>query len=241
MWRLVIPSAVAILLTASTAGAQKSMVTNMGWMVRYHGDTIWVERDSVASRAIVHGDTVDRVEKVNDRHRSDMSYRVRGDSAFLLIVRDSSGRSVDFGKAARAVPALVVLFERQILGMQLRTADLQSRVPFLMVDRFDPPAHPDSMQTYAVSRGVTMSQRRDTVWYVNGCAALGRADTTVFLLFARDSVKRLSPNPRMFGQAMALSLVGHMRTTLLQASVAARSAAATRDVPSLPNPCDAAG
>jgi hypothetical protein len=212
------------------------MVTNSGWILRYHGDTIWVERDSLATRTIFHGDTVDRVEKVNDRHRSDVTYQIRGDSAYMIAARDSAGRPFGLSNAARAVPATYAFYERQVLEMQLRMAEAQSMLPS-WVDRHDPPARPDSLQRYVVSRGVTMAQRQDTVWYMNGCAALGHADTTVFLLFARDSVKRLSPNPRMFGQAMALSLVGHMRTALLQASVATRDAGLTRDLPSLPNPC----
>jgi hypothetical protein len=82
-----------------------------------------------------------------------------------------------------------------------------------------------------------MTQHRDTVRYIRGCAAVGHADTTVFLLFARDSVKRLSTDPRMFGEAMVLSLVGHMRSALLQQSNASRSPDVVRALPKLPEQC----
>ena len=227
------------LLVASVGAAQKTIVSSAGWIFRYHGDTIWVEHDSAAATAIFHGDTVDRIELLNDRPRLSMSYVLRGDSAYILGIRGTDGQANDL-PTTRALPALIALMERQMLENALREAEVRSRVPIASLDRFDPPDRPDAARSYDVSRNVTILQHRDTVRYITGCAAIGHADTTTFLLFGRDSVRRVSPSPRMFGRAMALSLISHMRSANLRQYVASNAGDFSHELPPIPDPCKGA-
>jgi hypothetical protein len=75
---------------------------------------------------------------------------------------------------------------------------------------------PEPARKYVLSSTLSITQHRDSVWYVTGCAALGRVDTTVFLMFGADSTRRLSAPQRTFGEAMATGLIGQMRTAVIK-------------------------
>ncbi|MGH7617111.1 MAG: hypothetical protein ACREPM_07785 [Gemmatimonadaceae bacterium] len=225
------------LVVASAASAQKTVVNSLGWIFRYHGDTIWLEHDTTVARAIYHGDTVDRTETLDGRPRYTIRYLLRGDSADILSMRDSTGALRERSASVRALPGVAVLVERQMLENELRASNRRSMAPVGTFDRLEPPAQPEPARTYTIGRTVTMVQHRDTVRYISGCAAVGHADTTTFILFGRDSVRRTTPNPRMFGQAMALSLVGHMKSAILQEDLTAIAGDVSRELPPIRDPC----
>ena len=126
-----------------------------------------------------------------------------------------------------------------MLEMELRSQESRQRLAALRSfrDPMQPPDLPDAVTTYAVSPAVRMTQHRDTVRYIRGCVELGRVDTTTFLMFAADSVRRLSPPARTFGPAMANSLVAHMRSALGQSFLAAQHPDALKDLPKVSDPC----
>src|SRR5437879_2024646 len=98
------------------AGAQKSVVGVTGTLLRYHGDTIWVERDTTLTRVVYHGDTVSKLVMVDGRLRYSQVFLLTGDSARTIDFRDSAGVSHPMD---RPLPAMVATMERQQLEMEL--------------------------------------------------------------------------------------------------------------------------
>lgn len=226
---------VAIGLPART-DAQKSIVGLTGTVLRYHGDTIWVERDTTVRRTIYHGDTVIRASWVNDRLRTTEVFVVRGDEALMVEFRDSTGKLAELKAPPRPLPASIATMDRRMLEGEIRMDDLRSRVPRLD-DLMEPPVAPDPARTYRLSDTKTIVQHRDTVSVIRSCPALRQVDTSIYVLFGRDSVRRVTPAPRSFGRAMAYALVGDMRSALVSEVAATRSPTVPADLPRVSNGC----
>jgi hypothetical protein len=101
----------------------------------------------------------------------------------------------------------------------------------------EPPRSPEPARVYDVSAEVKITQHRDTVFYVRGCPAFGRADTTVFLMIGQDSVRRVSRPERAFGPAMYLSLTRQMRSALTRERLNMSQAQLPADFPRAPGGC----
>ncbi|HEY9229253.1 MAG TPA: hypothetical protein VIP11_21580 [Gemmatimonadaceae bacterium] len=220
---------------ATRVAAQKMLIGRTGVLYRYHGDTIWIERDTTVSRTIFRGDTVFRTMTVNGRTTLAMTYVALADSARLVDLRDSLGQSKSVAQVP-SVPLRSVTFEREMLEMELRGQDLQARMGSYALG-MEPPLVSESPRTYAVSDGVTITQFQDTIWFARGCPKAGRVDTTKFVLYRSDSLKRLTAPERMFGQAMAASIIGQMRSAMIRARAESFQSAAPKDLPRAPNPC----
>lgn len=220
----------SLLMPFTTASAQKTIIGLSGAIMRYHGDTIWMERDSSVQRSVTHGDTVEHTSSVNGAPVRTTRYLVQGDSAWLLV--QSANGSPTLG---RHVPIGTATSLNRMLEVEVRGAETQARLESfpILSERDSSTGRPRS---YAVAPDVHMMKIRDTVWYVRGCPDR-HTDTTVFLLFGADSVKRLSAPQRMFGQAMALSLTSKLRMAALQQITAQLQPALPADLPKMPGGC----
>ena len=109
------------------AAAQKTIVGMSGTVMRYHGDTIWMERDSTMSRSIRQGDTITQVERINGKLMDSTRYLVKGQSAWML--RESPGGlpPVPGEPVDISVPTML----NQMLEMEARSAEAQSRLAAL--------------------------------------------------------------------------------------------------------------
>ena len=228
-------AAVAI-VRPDEARAQKTVVGPTGNVIRYLGDTIWIERDTTVRRTIYRGDTVIRASWLNDRLRTTETFVLRGDQAVLIELSDSAGKAVEFKAPPRPLPVMIATMDRRMLESELRMDELRSRIAFAG-DQMEPPVAPDPARTYRLSETKTLLHHRDTVSIIRSCAALQQTDTTVYLLFGRDSVRRVAPSPRSFGSAMAYALVGDMRSALATQLVATNSVALPADLPRVGNGC----
>ncbi|MBC8090083.1 MAG: hypothetical protein H7Z40_22725 [Phycisphaerae bacterium] len=247
-------------LAVSDAQAQITTPINTGgFQYRYHGDTIWRQRDTTMVQTVYRADTVFRSTFFHGRKSSSYTYLALGDSSRILESRDAAGRFVAL--VNRNGPSLASLeLDRTSIDATFRMAESETRMvevdarmqelrersaslgmnpPPLPIRVPTIPVSPTSKLTYPFSANRLIEQLGDTVRYITGCAARPPVDTTVFLLFATDSVRRLRPSPRSFDKFMALAMHADMRTVLLRQRVQPRNVPAMKDVPKLtPWPCD---
>ena len=180
---------------------------------------------------------------MNDSLRYATVHVLDGDSAKLVddIGADGTRRSENAGTT---VTASILLTDRRMLETVLSMADLQARSPFpgssnttSTVGGANPvprPPSPAQPVTYDPAPTVRMVQHGDTVRYIRGCVPREKPDTSVFVLFGADSVRRLSP-ARMFGRAMVASLLGQMQMTGVRQNIAARDAQLAQGLPRAPD------
>jgi hypothetical protein len=220
-----------VLVFSNLAAAQTTIIGRTASIFRYHGDTIWYERDTTLTRTIIRGDTVVNTSSINGIMRYDLTYVVRGDSARLIDAR--YGMGLDPNTVGKTAPASAVLMYHMLAETELRMASTRA-----LMNPYDlePPRSPELARTYDVSAEVRITQHRNTVFFVRGCPSLGRVDTTVFLMFGDDSVHRVSP-PRTFGKAMNISLTSQMRSALLRERTRMRQAPLPPDFPRAPGGC----
>lgn len=230
-----------------------------GIQYRYRGDTLWRERDTTLIQTVYKADTVFRSTFILGRKASSHVYLVVGDSSRILESRDAAGRFV--ATTTKNGPALVMLeADRAAIETAFRLTETQERMREAdvrmqaMTERavamgMNPPPAPAGMptvpvspktkQSYPLSANKLIEQLGDTVRYITGCAARPPVDTTVYLLFATDSVRRLSPAPRSFDQFMALALQSDMNGVLLRQRVRPGDNPAMKNVPKVGAwPCD---
>jgi hypothetical protein len=234
--RRVLAALVLLVVALHGSFAQKTII-NLGAVLRYHGDTIWMERDTMVTRAIYRGDTVIKTMWMNDAQLSSSIYLVTGDAARLIGMVDKSGSSVPVRDNARAVPLLVISMERSMLESALRMQESMARVSAMGIRRpNEPPLFTDTELRYKPASAMQLVQYRDTVKYIRGCPGASRADTTTFVLFGADSVKRVRPE-RVFGQAMAESVINAMRMALTREFLKSQSSPLPADLPRAPDGC----
>jgi hypothetical protein len=232
-----VATALVLLVVAHNASVAQKTIVHLGGVLRYHGDTIWMERDTMVTRAIYRGDTVIKTTWMNDIQVSSSTYLVTGDAARLIGMVDKSGTAMPVPENARAMPLQVVSMERTMLEFALRNQESMARVSAMgVMRRNEPPLFADTELRYTVSSAMRLVQYRDTVRYVRGCPGANRADTTTFVLFKADSVKRVNPE-RMFGQAMAESVINAMRTALMQEFLKRQTSPLPADLPRAPDGC----
>jgi hypothetical protein len=218
----------ALIAPLAAATAQKTLVSLSGTVMRYHGDTIWMERDSTMQESITRGDTVETISAMNGVERRRSVYVIRGDSAY--VIRNGT-------VALRGLPSSVATSLNTMLALELRSQNtLRMLESPPLRGQTAPPASPETTATYKISPALRISQHRDTLTYVRGCEG-AHNDTTLFLLFGRDSVKRISQPQRMFGQAMANGLYSQMRMSLMQEFTNAFQGPLPPDMPKAPGGC----
>jgi hypothetical protein len=215
--------------------AQKTIVGMSGTLMRYHGDPIWMERDTTLQQSITRGDTVEQIMSMNGAVLTRTRYLVRGDSAWILRNAGPAGLPPTLG---RPVSVEMVGMLNRMLEAEARSADALAQMEALgtVGASWSPEALPETPKSYTVSPTLHITQHRDTVTYIRGCVD-AHPDTTLFLLFAKDSVKRLSKPERMFGQGMVVSLTSHMRLALMQTMAATIQRPPPADLPKGPGSC----
>jgi hypothetical protein len=227
---------IAAVSMPAIAGAQQSVTDQVGSIYRYRGDTIWVERDTSVTRVVYRGDTVTKTMSLNGRLRSTQTFLLFGDSARFLEYVDSTGAKRPMPVVAMS--ATIAMSEHRQLELQLRMVESRRIVERSGAGQaLIPPESPETPRTYAVSPAINIVQHRDTVRYITGCPAAGRLDTTVFVMFGADSTRRLTSPDRMFGEGMAVSLIGHMRLALIQAQLSTMNSSAVGALPLVRNQC----
>jgi hypothetical protein len=82
---------IGVLSVSGAVSAQTTIIGGTGSIFRYHGDTIRLERDTTVTITIYRGDTVLTSSSVNGALRYEVSYVVRGDSAWVIDVRTANG------------------------------------------------------------------------------------------------------------------------------------------------------
>lgn len=234
--RVLVPIVMLGAVAVRSASPQKTIIGMTSTVFRYNGDTIWQERDTTVMRTIIRGDTVTNFFSINGVMRYEVAYVVRGDSARLINARYGQGFERAPESVAKSAPASMVLIHHRMLETEFRSAAMRERMSSLLSDR-EPPRSPEPARTYAVSAEVRITQHRDTVFFVRGCPSLGRVDTTLFLMFGEDSVRRISRPERTFGKAMNLSLTSQMRTALTQERIRSRESPLPPDFPKAPGGC----
>ena len=231
---------ISVSLLSVSLSAQTVIQGVIGVEFRYRGDTIWRERDSTMTRVVFRGDTAIRANYLHGKVTSTTIYVLAGDEATLVQYLNADGKPGASSITPRTTSTAVVLGERQMLESAIRSSAMTQRMAGMGVGMpgNDAPLSPATVQTYAMSANRNLVQHGDTVRYITGCAAVGRADTTVYLLFANDSLKRLSPNPRTFGHTMATAVRSDMGGVLLRQRVS-RDPSEFNGLPGPPKwPCD---
>ncbi len=211
--------------------SRKVVVTQTGYLLRYNGDTIWVERDSSVTRTVFRGDTIVTDVWVDDRREQAMIYLVDGDSARIASSIDSTGAPA---RAGTVIPLGFAARSRDMLERELRTAPLRER----MRQRGGGTSVPDSPSTpvsYCIDASRTIVQHADTARDVREIG--GRTDTTVYVFRGDTTVARISPSPRIFGHAMHTTLMGEMYMSLVRRNVESRSAQSIGLPGRAPLPC----
>jgi hypothetical protein len=171
---------------------------------------------------------------------SSQKYVLVGDEATLLEQRDGDGQLRPIPANARSINAIAVLGERIMLESAVRQQSMSSQMSGMGVAMpgFDAPLSPGTPQTYALSANTHIVQHRDTVRYIRGCVAAGPVDTTLYILFGNDSLRRVSPHPRTFDRFMVSAVRSDMGMVLLKQRIS-RDPAEFRDLPGPRKwPCD---
>ncbi len=229
---------VTVMLVSFTAfspvAAQRVVSDGIGSEYRSRGDTIWRLRDTTMTRAVYRADTVVQTRYVLGRATGSTISVVRGDSATTVARLGPSGEVLPGPGAPRTMSAILALSEQRMFEMAVRR---ESSMPqgFALPEA---PVSPADVQRYPLSASTNIIQHGDTVWYVRGCVQEPPADTTTYLLFANDSLRRLSPSPRTFDKYMVTAVRSDMNRIALAQVVAARRPPVT-DLPGVrKSPCD---
>lgn len=205
----------------------------LGAEARYRGDTIWRERDSTLSRTVFRGDTVERTSYLHGKSTGSLTYVVHGDNAMLIASTDSAGRVRAGLPAMRPTPASIALGERMLLEQALRAQAMEAQLAGITAyQRAEAPMLPQTTQSYPFSANRQIEVHVDTVRYISGCAAAPPIDTTTYLLFGTDSLRRISPAPRTFGRMMVAAVNADITMSLTRRNMAARDP----DFSALPGP-----
>ncbi|MBL0940948.1 MAG: hypothetical protein IBJ03_18795 [Gemmatimonadaceae bacterium] len=235
-------SAAVVVLTATTPLPAQSIATSGGVEYRISGDTIWRRRDTTMTRSVFKGDTLERTYSLNGQRRTLTTYVQNGDSARVIDHRtfDTQGtatRSPTDG-SFRAVPMPIVDIDGQaiLLAMRMeRTREMTSAY----VTRPTMPESPSASHEYAFRANTRIVQIGDTIRYIMGCEAAPPVDTTTYLMFGADSVRRLSRAPRTFDRYLNTAIRADIESAIIRRSAASRDVPPSTPVPALRRwPCD---
>lgn len=221
MWAALALAAGLVLWTQPMHG-QTVLKQQGGGELRYRGDTIWRERDTTVMRMVYKGDTATRTFFIDGKEIAHTVSLLMGDVARMISARSANGVAQEPAAVGRIVPVMAFMSERMMLEQAISSNAMSERMASIgsSMPSWEAPLSPTEVQTYGFSPNTRIVQHRDTVRYVRGCAAAPPIDTTVYVMFATDSVQRLSPSPRTFGRHMASAVRGDMGSILLQQRVA---------------------
>lgn len=228
---------------APSLGAQGSVADGIGGELRWKGDTIWRDRDTTGTRVVYRGDTVTRTTYLNGRLRGEQRYLLRGDVGTLIYTRDSTGRMTTSGPLVeRVLPLTLMTSERTMIEGALRQREMAEQMSSRgMPSMPEAPRSTTTRERYQWTPHTVIEQLGDTLRYIRGCSAAPPVDTTVYVLFASDSVRRLTPNARTFDRHLARAIRADMNSVVLRSRVAARAP----DMSGVPGPsrrpCDGGG
>lgn len=206
---------------AAVGKAMTVLKSQTGPEYRYHGDTTWYVRDTNLTRTVYRSDSVFRTAYVNDRMTSSLIMKVAGDTMHVIERRDASGRILPLSAEEYGTTFQALSTDRALIMLQIRTAEMTARLAnsaYPIASR-DAPENPTDVRRYALSANLNLVQHGDTVRYIRGCAAIGKADTTIYRILSADSLRRVSPNPRMFGPLMVTAVRADMRNVIVRSVV----------------------
>lgn len=221
----------------AVVSAQVVVTTVAGNELRYRGDTVWRYRDTTITRVVLRGDTAIRTTFVHGVLKSTLVYVQRGDMAMLVEMRDSTGNVRSGGSDGRLTPSMIMSVEAGMVEQGLRTQEMMSRMPEM--PGTDGPVRSEALARFAFSANTNIEQFKDTVRYIRGCAAAPPVDTTIYLLYGTDSLRRLAPSPRTFDRHMVAAVRGDIGTVMLRSRMSQMTAPASPPIPALRKwPCD---
>lgn len=200
------------------ARAQHDLVALTGAVLHAHGDTVIYQHDTTELVEVIRGDTVTRTDRINGRDRETVVIALHGDSAQVVRSRWGEGpwgpsRSrISTKREATRIHGMLV-DERQQAAFRQRLARGGTDK---VMQAITPPERPDWPKTYVLWSRVRLLQHLDTIKRVHDCTGHEWPDTTVFVFYGADSVKRIRPDPRRFGFVMRQTLIGEMRASLLR-------------------------
>jgi hypothetical protein len=230
--RFVCPFAIATVGHMSSAlQAQTVVAASGGTELRFLGDTIWRVRDTTMNMVVFRADTIIRANFVHGRLTGTTRYLASGDASVMIDDKDGEGKPRNQSMWGRVGPDIMAGAERTMIESAIRSKEMNDRMSGMMRS-MEPPASPIDKHAYPFSANLVIEHHVDTVRYIRGCAQAPPVDTTVFVLFANDSVRRLSPAPRSFDRMMAAAVRGDMGRVFLSQRVSSRDVA----IPGLPGP-----
>lgn len=231
-----------------------------GLQMRYQGDTIWRERDTTVLQTVYRRDSVFRSTFVNGKKTGSEIVVVVGDTSRIVEIRDGAGKFVALngrnGQSLQFLEADRIAIESGLRAIdaearmretEARTQEMMERLKAMggaprdmpTYDRAIPPVSPKEKQTYPLSANRVIEHWGDSVRYITGCTARPPVDTTIYLLFGMDSVRRVSPSPRTFDAMMVRAVYGDMNSALVRRRLRAAENPAMKNVPKVaPWPCD---
>ncbi len=187
------------------------------------------------SRAVYHADTVVQTRYVLGRATGSTISVVRGDSATTVARLGPSGELLARVGAPRRMSSTLTLSEQRMFESAVVWASMRQQSGLSLPEA---PLSPADVQRYAFSASTNIVQHGDTTWYVRGCVQEPPTDTTTYLLFANDSLRRLAPSPRTFDTYMVAAVRSDMNRIVRSQAVAARRPPVA-DLPGVrKSPCD---
>jgi hypothetical protein len=212
--------------------AQTVVQGGIGTELRFLGDTIWRLRDTTMTAVVFRADTITRLNFIHGKPTGTTRYLLRGDVSIMIDDKDGAGKPRNQSFWGRVGPELVVGGERTMIEQVYRNKEMVERATAMGMPSNDAPNSPPDKRYYPFSANLNIEQHLDTVRYIRGCAAAPPIDTTVYLMFASDSVRRLSPAPRTFDRIMVAAVRSDMSRVVLSQRVTPRGFV----VPGLPGP-----
>lgn len=205
-------------LAPRIVNAQQDIVALTGAVMHEHGDTVIYQHDTTALTEVIRGDTVTRIDRINGRDRETVVFALHGDSATVVHARWGDGPWA--ASRPRVVSKRSATGIHRMLDQEREQAAFRARLarerPDKVMPMITPPERPDWPKTYVLWSRVRLLQHLDTIKRVHDCPGREWPDTTVFVFYGADSVKRIRPDPRRFGFVMKQTLIGEMRSSLIR-------------------------
>ena len=219
-------------IPTSSLYSQTVVQGGTGVELRYLGDTIWRLRDTTMTTVVFRADTVTRSYFVHGKLTGTARYVVKGDVTVMIDDKDGDGKPRNQSVWGRPGPEILAGGERRMIESAVRSREMNERMSRMSMPSNDAPASPVDKRSYASTANLNIEHQVDTVRYIRGCVAAPPVDTTMYVLFASDSVRRIKPAPRTFDRLMNAAIRADMTGANLSQLVSGRAAV----VPGLPGP-----
>ncbi|MES2521631.1 MAG: hypothetical protein V4617_02950 [Gemmatimonadota bacterium] len=201
----VFPVVAMILTAASSASAQDVTIIDRmsGSELRKRGDSIWTRRDSAMQLEVHRGDTSTRTNYVHGLMRWSVTFlRVR-DSVRVIAATGAPGAFIPYVGTPGMHSRTVANFNREAL---VRAHRIDSLARLGQLPLRDLPRSPDTLIVYPLNCRQFMTHHADTIRRIVERPNSTIRDSSVFVLFGDDSVRRVWPFPRTFDRYVASSL-----------------------------------